>query len=63
MALGEWISVKSSQELYENQIALEMDELEADPEGEAQELALILSQGVEEDVAKRRATEIIADKA
>ena len=63
MALGEWISVKSSQELYENQIALEMDELEADPEGEAQELALIfITQGLEESVAKRRASEIIADK-
>ena len=32
MALGEWISVKSSQELYENQMQLEMDELEANPE-------------------------------
>jgi VIT1/CCC1 family predicted Fe2+/Mn2+ transporter len=28
MALGEWISVKSSLELYENQMQLEMDELE-----------------------------------
>ena len=34
MALGEWISVKSSQELYENQMSLEMDELEVNPEGE-----------------------------
>ena len=28
MALGEWISVKSSKELYENQMQLEMEELE-----------------------------------
>jgi len=34
MALGEWISVKSSQELYENQMQLEMEELETNPEGE-----------------------------
>jgi VIT1/CCC1 family predicted Fe2+/Mn2+ transporter len=27
MALGEWISVKSSQELYENQMEIEMEEL------------------------------------
>ena len=32
MALGEWISVKSSQELFENQMALEMEELETNPE-------------------------------
>ena len=41
MALGEWISVKSSQELYENQMQIEMDELETNPEGEMKELALI----------------------
>jgi predicted nucleic acid-binding protein len=41
MALGEWISVKSSQELYENQMQLEMDELETNPEGEEKELTLI----------------------
>jgi len=41
MALGEWISVKSSLELYENQMQLEMDELETNPEGEEKELALI----------------------
>lgn len=34
MSLGEWISVKSSQELYENQMQIEMDELETNPEGE-----------------------------
>jgi vacuolar iron transporter family protein len=33
MALGEWISVKSSQELSENQMQLEMDELESNPAG------------------------------
>lgn len=41
MALGEWISVKSSQELYENQIELEKEELELHPEAEEKELVLI----------------------
>ncbi len=41
MSLGEWISVKSSQELYENQMEVEMEELKTNPEGEKHELALI----------------------
>ena len=41
MALGEWISVQSSKELYENQMSLEMDELEVNPEGELKEIELI----------------------
>ncbi len=63
MALGEWISVKSSQELYENQMQLEMEELETNPEGEEQELALIyLSKGIPEAQAKKMAKDIIANK-
>lgn len=41
MALGEWLSVQSSKELYENQIALETQELEASPEEEKKELILL----------------------
>lgn len=41
MALGEWLSVQSSKELYENQIALETEELEASPEEEKKELVLL----------------------
>lgn len=41
MALGEWLSVQSSKELYENQIALETAELEASPEEEKKELSLL----------------------
>jgi hypothetical protein len=49
MSLGEWISVRSSQELYENQMQLEMDELESNPEGEQKELALIyITKGIPE---------------
>jgi VIT1/CCC1 family predicted Fe2+/Mn2+ transporter len=64
MALGEWISVKSSQELYENQMQLEMDELEANPEGEEKELALIyMAKGIPMAQAQQMAKEIIVDSA
>ena len=63
MALGEWISVKSSQELYENQMALEMEELETNPEGEEKELALIyITKGIPESQAMQMAKEIMLDK-
>lgn len=63
MALGEWISVKSAQELYENQMQLEMEELEVNPEGEKLELALIyMAKGIPEDEAHQMATEIMSDK-
>ncbi len=62
MALGEWISVKSSQELYENQMQLEMDELETNPEGEQKELALIyMSKGIPQEQAQQMAAEIMKD--
>jgi predicted membrane protein (TIGR00267 family) len=63
MALGEWISVKSSQELYENQMDLEMEELETNPEGEEKELALIyITKGIPESQAMQMAKEIMLDK-
>jgi vacuolar iron transporter family protein len=63
MALGEWISVKSSQELHENQMQLEMDELETNPEGEMQELALInMAKGIPEDQAHQMAADLMKDK-
>ena len=63
MALGEWISVKSSQELYENQMQLEMDELETNPEGEKHEIALIyITKGIPEAQAHQMAAEMIKDK-
>ncbi len=64
MALGEWISVKSSQELYENQMQIEMEELETNPDGEMKELALIyMAKGIPEDQAYQMAAEIIKDKS
>ena len=63
MALGEWISVKSSQELYERQMALEMTELEVNPEGERKELVLIfMAKGISEAESERLASEALADK-
>ncbi|HRH66659.1 MAG TPA: VIT1/CCC1 transporter family protein [Bacteroidia bacterium] len=63
MSLGEWISVKSSQELYENQMQIEMEELETNPEGEMKELALIyIAKGIPEQQAHQMAGEIMKDK-
>jgi vacuolar iron transporter family protein len=56
MALGEWLSVQSSKELYENQIALETAELEASPEEEKKELILLYqAKGMSEMEAKNLA--------
>lgn len=63
MSLGEWISVKSSQELYENQMQLEMEEMETNPEGEQKELALIyMAKGIPESQAHEMAARIMLDK-
>lgn len=63
MALGEWISVKSSQELYENQMQLEMDELETNPEGERKELMLIyMAKGIPQDQAEKIVDELMSNK-
>lgn len=63
MALGEWISVKSSQELYENQMAIEMEELETSPENEKKELELIYrAKGIPADEARKMATDIMSNK-
>ncbi len=64
MALGEWISVKSSQELFENQMQLEMGELESSPQTEEKELALIyMSKGIPEAQAQKMASEIMQNKS
>jgi VIT1/CCC1 family predicted Fe2+/Mn2+ transporter len=63
MSLGEWISVKSSQELYENQMQIEMEELEANPEGEMKELMLIYkAKGIPDEQARNMASDIMKDK-
>ena len=63
MALGEWLSVQSSRELYEHQIKIEKEEIEANPEEEQEELALIYqSKGLPEDRAKELAKHMMVDK-
>lgn len=62
MALWEWISVKSSQELYERQMQLELDEIEHNPEGEEKELALIyMSKWIAKKEAEKIAKEVMSD--
>lgn len=63
MALGEWLSVQSSRELYEHQIKIEAEEIAASPEEEQEELALIYqSKGLPEDRAQELASHMMADK-
>jgi VIT1/CCC1 family predicted Fe2+/Mn2+ transporter len=60
MALGEWLSVQSSRELYQRQIQIEKEELEARPEEEQEELALIYqSKGLPKERAQELAKHII----
>jgi len=63
MALGEWLSVQSSRELYTHQIKIEKEELENNPAEEQQELMLIyMAKGLPETRAKELASAIIADQ-
>jgi VIT1/CCC1 family predicted Fe2+/Mn2+ transporter len=63
MALGEWLSVQSSRELYEHQIKIEAEEIAESPEEEQEELALIYqSKGLPEDRAKEMAAHMMADR-
>lgn len=63
MAMGEWLSVQSSRELYEHQIKIEAEEIAASPEEEQEELALIYqSKGLPEDRARELASHMMADK-
>lgn len=63
MGAGEWVSVTSQRELFERQIELEREELEADPEQERRELALIYrAKGISEEEAEALSARIIADR-
>jgi vacuolar iron transporter family protein len=63
MALGEWLSVQSSRELYEHQIRIEKRELAEMPEEETAELALIYeAKGIAPDTAREIAAGLLADK-
>ncbi len=61
MALGEWLSVQSSRELYAHQIKIEKEELENNPAEEQEELALIYqAKGLPEARARELSAAIMA---
>ena len=62
MALGEWVSVTSSREAAEAQLAVEREEIELMPEAEQEELALIYqAKGLPEAEAQSLAAQIMSD--
>jgi VIT1/CCC1 family predicted Fe2+/Mn2+ transporter len=64
MALGEWISVQSSRELYERQLAIERQEITTRPAEEAEELALIYqAKGLGEAEARALAERIMSGQS
>lgn len=63
MALGEWLSVQSSRELYQRQIAIEKAEIAANPQEEIEELSLIYqARGIDEAQARQIAEQILSDE-
>jgi vacuolar iron transporter family protein len=61
MAAGEYVSVSSQRELYEQQIAVERQELEMAPEEEQEELSLIYqAKGIPVQQAEELAAQIVA---
>jgi len=64
MALGEWLSVQSTRELYQHQIGIEAREIASAPEEEEQELALIYqAKGLGQESARELARKIMSDSA
>jgi VIT1/CCC1 family predicted Fe2+/Mn2+ transporter len=64
MAMGEWLSVNSSRELYQKQIATEAMELQEVPDEEREELELIYeAKGLPAAQAKALADRLLADKS
>ncbi len=64
MALGEWLSVKSSRELFRHQLDIEERELSEVPEEEKEELALIYqAKGLDPEAAVKLADRLISDSS
>lgn len=64
MALGEWLSVQSSRELFQHQLGVEKNELATIPEEEKEELALIYqAKGIDAETARALADRLISDPA
>jgi VIT1/CCC1 family predicted Fe2+/Mn2+ transporter len=63
MAMGEWISVLTSRELYERQVSIEEQEIAEVPAEEEEELALIYeAKGLPGDQARALAARLMADR-
>jgi VIT1/CCC1 family predicted Fe2+/Mn2+ transporter len=63
MALGEWVSVRSSVEAFERELAVERDEIAMNPEEEMEELALIYeAKGLAPAQAREAAARIFEDR-
>ena len=63
MAMGEWLSVTTSREMQQSQIASEAEELAQAPEEEKEELVLIYqSKGLDEAQAKALADKLMASR-
>jgi VIT1/CCC1 family predicted Fe2+/Mn2+ transporter len=64
MALGEWLSVQSSRELYARQLRTEEAEIRTAPEEELEELVLIYqARGISEPEARQMAEQVMRDEA
>jgi VIT1/CCC1 family predicted Fe2+/Mn2+ transporter len=62
MAAGEYISMQSQREMFENQIAVEREEMRVMPEVEQEELAAIYrAKGISEADSKRIAAQLMED--
>lgn len=63
MAMGEWLSVTSSRELYQSQIATEAEELREVPDEEREELILIYqAKGIDEPQARALADKLLSNE-
>jgi VIT1/CCC1 family predicted Fe2+/Mn2+ transporter len=64
MAIGEWVSVQSSRELYQRQVRTEAAEIRSVPDEEQEELALIYeAKGLPRDEAEQVAGRLMADES
>ena len=63
MASGEWISIRSQRELYENELRIEQEELRAFPEEERDELEMIYrAKGIAPERRARRSSTTIMNR-
>jgi vacuolar iron transporter family protein len=63
MALGEWLSVQSSRELFAHQIATEAEEIRTSPQEEIEEMALIYeSRGFDKETARELAEKVLSNE-